>query len=104
YRYVGCWMETAPIKPNSPTLDGPYLAMPGLMRVEPCLEYCGFANNTFDPKRTGYRYAGLEFARECWCGDTLSGQTVRMEDTACDVPCDGDNTTACGGHLAITLY
>ncbi|OTA69486.1 hypothetical protein K449DRAFT_384427, partial [Hypoxylon sp. EC38] len=56
------------------------------MRVEPCLEYCGFANNTFDPGRKGYRYAGLEFARECWCGDTLSGQTIRMEDGACDVP------------------
>ncbi|KAI0148153.1 WSC domain-containing protein [Hypoxylon sp. NC0597] len=104
YKYVGCWSETAPMEPNLPALDGPYLTMPGLMRVEPCLEYCGFAKNRFDPEKKGYRYAGLEFAQECWCGDTLSDRSVRLEDSACNVPCDGANTTACGGHLAITLY
>ncbi|KAI1412635.1 WSC domain-containing protein [Hypoxylon sp. FL1857] len=104
YRYAGCWSETTPLPTHTRALDGPHLTVPGLMRVQPCLDYCGFARNKFSPDERGYRYAGLEFAQECWCGDTLSNYSSHLVDSACDVPCDGANTTVCGGHLAITLY
>ncbi|KAI1103317.1 hypothetical protein F4804DRAFT_333408 [Jackrogersella minutella] len=104
YKYVGCWSETTAIPPNSRALDGPYMTVPGLMQVKPCLEYCGFATNRFHPERKGYQYAGLEFSRECWCGDNLSIHSYHLMDYACDTACDGDNTTVCGGHLALTLY
>ncbi|KAI1142775.1 WSC domain-containing protein [Hypoxylon sp. FL0543] len=104
FRYAGCWSETVAVPPNVRALDGPYLVMPGLMTVKPCLEYCGFARNKFDPDKKGYRYAGLELSRECWCGDTLSNHSFQLVDSGCDAPCDGANTTVCGGLSAITLY
>ncbi|KAI0842871.1 WSC domain-containing protein [Hypoxylon sp. FL0890] len=104
YRYIGCWSDTNPAPPITRALNGPYLVMPGHMTVKPCLEYCSKVRNKFHPDKRGYRYAGLEFARECWCGDTLSNHSFPLADSACDMPCDGANKTACGGHLALTLY
>ncbi|KAI1390240.1 uncharacterized protein F4822DRAFT_230075 [Hypoxylon trugodes] len=106
YKYVGCWSETTPVTPEVHALEGPYLTVPGLMKVSACLGFCSMSHNKHDPtgEKKGYRYAGLEFSRECWCGDTLSEHSFHLVDSACDTPCDGANTTACGGHLALTLY
>lgn len=43
-------------------------------------------------------------SRECWCAQTLSGIAERLDDAACNYPCEGDNTTACGGSLKLSVY
>ena len=42
--------------------------------------------------------------RECWCAQTLSGIAEKLDDTACNYPCEGNNTTACGGSLKLSVY
>ncbi|KAI2466612.1 WSC domain-containing protein [Annulohypoxylon bovei var. microspora] len=104
YKYAGCWSETTEITPHERALDGVYLTVVGQMQVQPCINYCSRSYNRFHPEKKGWKYAGLEYARECWCGDHLSLKSLHLTDTACDTPCDGANSTVCGGHLALTLY
>lgn len=70
------------------------------MTVARCLEFCAWG----DKEHGAYRLAGLEYARECWCGDELNPFSVPLTDVACDMGCDGANTTACGGSLKLTVY
>ncbi|KAI1213961.1 uncharacterized protein F4807DRAFT_207104 [Annulohypoxylon truncatum] len=104
YHYAGCWSETTEFSPHTRALDGVYLTAIGQMQVKPCIDYCARSYNHFHPETKGWKYAGLEFARECWCGDSLSPRSLHLQESACDTPCDGANSTVCGGHLAITLY
>ncbi|KAI8954284.1 WSC domain-containing protein [Xylaria longipes] len=105
YTYAGCWNESAGL-PNTTglrALDGPTESLEGEMTVEICLAFCA-QGDTQQNHRAAYRLAGLEYSRECWCGDKLNPLTVRLDDAACDFPCDGANTTACGGALKLSLY
>ncbi|KAI0409608.1 WSC domain-containing protein [Xylaria palmicola] len=97
YAYVGCWNESAglPGTTGLRALDGASEVLPGAMTVGECLGFCA---------RGAYRLAGLEYARECWCGDELNIFSVPLADAACDNPCDGANATACGGSLKLSLY
>ncbi|KAI0460216.1 WSC domain-containing protein [Xylaria acuta] len=111
YTYAGCWNESAglPGTTGLRALDGASEVLEGEMTVGACLAFCarGDATRTRqrqDRKAAPYRLAGLEYARECWCGDELNPLVVRLEDAACDLPCDGANTTACGGALKLSLY
>ncbi|KAI8962728.1 hypothetical protein F5Y11DRAFT_181096 [Daldinia sp. FL1419] len=105
YKYVGCWSEVTLLNPDSHSLDGPFLTAPGLMNVHVCVDFCRHAaNKNKGGNQTGYHYAGLEFAYQCWCGDNLSKHSYHLIDDVCDLPCAGANTTVCGGHLALTLY
>ncbi|KAI1279129.1 WSC domain-containing protein [Xylaria sp. FL0933] len=98
YAYAGCWNETYGLAGTTGlrALDGASEVLPGEMTVEKCLDFCA--------RGTAYRLAGLEYSRECWCGDELNSLSVRLPDAACDTPCDGANSTACGGALRLTLY
>ncbi|KAI0383694.1 WSC domain-containing protein [Hypomontagnella monticulosa] len=104
YKYVGCYSETTPESPTHRALDGPFFTKTGSMTVETCIKFCTHAANGNRTTNVGWRFAGLEFARECWCGDHLNKHSYHLIDAVCDTPCDGANTTACGGHLALTLY
>ncbi|KAH8167660.1 hypothetical protein CIB48_g597 [Xylaria polymorpha] len=105
YTYAGCWNESAglPGTTGLRALDGANEVLEGEMTVEICLAFCARGDATQD-HRAAYRLAGLEYSRECWCGDKLNPLTVRLDDAACDLPCDGANTTACGGALKLSLY
>ncbi|RFU75285.1 carbohydrate-binding wsc [Trichoderma arundinaceum] len=100
YKYYGCYNETTQVPGSAETRalgGGIDESLPGEMTVPKCLAYCGNG-------ATEYRYAGLEWSRECWCAQTLSGIAEKLDDSACNYPCEGDNTTACGGSLKLTVY
>jgi hypothetical protein len=100
YEFYGCYNETTEIKGSAQTRalgDGINQAKEGEMTVPMCLSFCSNG-------RTEYRYAGLEYARECWCGQVLAGISEKLDDGECDLPCDGDNSTACGGRLKLSVY
>lgn len=100
YKYNGCYNETTQVPGSADTRalgGGIDESLPGQMTVPICLAFCGNGD-------TEYRYAGLEWSRECWCAQTLSGIAEKLDDTACNYPCEGDNTTACGGSLKLTVY
>ncbi|ORY31412.1 hypothetical protein BCR39DRAFT_92097 [Naematelia encephala] len=64
------------------------------------------ANNSPDMcvaacKDSGYNYAGLQFGKECYCGNTLAGPPTAPSQ--CDVQCaDGHNH--CGGPCRNNIW
>ncbi|EJT97083.1 WSC-domain-containing protein [Dacryopinax primogenitus] len=83
---LGCGLDEGPrILPNRYTN--------GAMTVEACVDIC--ATN-------GFTYAGLEWAQECWCGNTLD--TTRLGQYACDMPCQGDPSEFCGASSRLAVY
>ncbi|KAK4205305.1 WSC domain-containing protein, partial [Triangularia verruculosa] len=96
YLYHGCYTETTNIanSTNKRALDGgTNTVLPDTMTVEKCLGFCN-----------KYKFAGLEYSRECWCAQGLSGLSSKVDDKECDTPCDGNSTQACGGALRLTVY
>ncbi|RCI15606.1 hypothetical protein L249_3621, partial [Ophiocordyceps polyrhachis-furcata BCC 54312] len=70
----------------------------GNLTVEACLQRCG------DFK---YAAAGLQYGRECYCGDPANIQTVGakfVDDKQCNVPCTGNGSALCGGGGLLTTY
>ena len=41
--------------------------------------------------------------RECWCAQRLSAASAKLSDSECNLGCDGDAQTACGGALKLTV-
>ncbi|EQK98802.1 hypothetical protein G6O67_001524 [Ophiocordyceps sinensis] len=100
YTYHGCYNETTQVDGSDRSralADGINQVRRGQMTVPLCLGFC--ANG-----RTQYRYAGLEWSRECWCSQTLSGISAKLDDARCDFPCEGDQDTSCGGSLKLAVY
>lgn len=63
-----------------------------------CLEQCG---------NFGYMAAGLEYGRECYCGDPANIKTAgakTVDDKECTVPCPGDSSAICGGGSRLSTY
>ncbi|KAI0136605.1 WSC domain-containing protein [Xylariales sp. AK1849] len=101
YHYVGCYNETTDIPGTEDrrALDGGISEdLTGVMTVSACLDFC--AKN----QSTSYKYAGLEYSRQCWCANRLSSLSVQLDDADCDLACDGNKTSACGGALRLSLY
>ncbi|KAK3955564.1 WSC domain-containing protein [Pseudoneurospora amorphoporcata] len=65
------------------------------MTMTSCVQYCNTG---------GYRYAGLEFQSECYCGNTLNGDADEVDDSQCEELCSGDSEEFCGGPSRLSLY
>ncbi|KAL0934763.1 uncharacterized protein CTRU02_209354 [Colletotrichum truncatum] len=61
------------------------------MTAEKCAERC-----------QGYAYFGLEYSRECYCGDQLGGQTAPEKE--CGMLCMGSANQWCGGPDRLNVY
>jgi hypothetical protein len=62
-------------------------------------------------KCSKYNYAGVEYGRECWCGDKLdlAGNTgatpgKNVTDDKCSFECPGDKGVRCGAGGHMSLY
>jgi len=55
----------------------------------------------------GYMYGGMEYGRECYCGDasdlSAAGST-QMPESDCGTVCTGNATYYCGGGNRLSLY
>ncbi|KAF4617121.1 hypothetical protein D9613_006434 [Agrocybe pediades] len=49
-------------------------------------------------------FAGTEFSTQCFCDFNIQGTAMRLDDSACNLPCVGDSAFTCGGAGAITIY
>ncbi|KAK4131820.1 WSC-domain-containing protein [Trichocladium antarcticum] len=63
------------------------------MTVEACAAFCAGRR---------HKYFGLEYGRECYCGDDYSGAAVN--DSECSFACAGNSGQSCGGRLRLDLY
>ncbi|ROW11261.1 hypothetical protein VMCG_01283 [Cytospora schulzeri] len=100
YSYLGCYNETTDL-PNTngarALSDGKVWVGSGYMTAPMCLDFCGGGSGQV------YKFAGLEYSRECWCANFLNGLAARLDDSACALQCDGDTTQLCGGPLKLSL-
>jgi LysM repeat protein len=63
------------------------------MTVAMCATFC-----------SGYTYMGLEYGRECYCGNALMSGSTSTTDGRCSMVCDGNSTQICGGPYGLSLY
>lgn len=63
------------------------------MTVEVCMAEC---------KGNGFRYAGLEYYGECYCGNAVNGLSI--DESQCNFPCTGNKSEVCGGGNIISVY
>ncbi|AEO60823.1 carbohydrate-binding WSC domain protein [Thermothelomyces thermophilus ATCC 42464] len=101
FRFVGCAPE------ERWTDDGAFRTLPDAtessddMTNQRCVAFCA---------ERGFRYAGTEWRRECWCGDEVAPTrrpATTLESLArCDdgYLCTGDPAQNCGGDAWLSLY
>ena len=66
------------------------------MTIASCIAHCA---------ERGHSMAGLEYARECYCGSTfVNGGGATLTDDKCNMACTGDSSRACGGPDALTVF
>ncbi|KAF7897095.1 hypothetical protein EAF00_005323 [Botryotinia globosa] len=87
--YAGCFID--PSSPNALLFRTDLNSQN--MTVEICVDFC---------KGNGYKYAGLEYYGECFCGASVGGPQTSESD--CSFPCTGDNTESCGGNDILSVY
>ncbi|KAK0733413.1 WSC domain-containing protein [Lasiosphaeria miniovina] len=99
FSYIGCYNETTDLAGtagNRALYGGTNEVLPGNMTVQTCQAFCRASGSV-------YKFAGLEYARECWCASQLSSLSKQFPDSACNLTCEGDATQICGGSLKITV-
>lgn len=90
---MGCFAEVPDnIEPNR-LLNNVYTD--SALTAESCLAFAA-AN--------GYKYAGLEYAQECWYGNTLNPGGVVSPWASCTSICKGNKYEYCGSGLEMVLY
>ena len=69
----------------------------GNMTVEGCVAACNAAK---------FILAGVEYAGECWCDNTLNygGGPAPDGNVGCDMPCKGNAQEMCGGPNRLDMY
>ncbi|KAI0367419.1 WSC-domain-containing protein [Pilatotrama ljubarskyi] len=66
------------------------------MTIGSCIAHCA---------ARGHTMAGLEYARECYCGSSfVNGGGAPLADAKCDMACTGDSTKVCGGPMALSVF
>jgi len=93
FTYSGCFSDT---KSGTRVLSGVTFANVGEHAVSntKCTAYCGAA---------GYSLAGTEYGGQCFCGNELVGSAA-LNESRCEMPCEGDAKETCGGSLALSVY
>ncbi|POR36124.1 Xylosyltransferase oxt [Tolypocladium paradoxum] len=90
--YLGCFQDAI-----NRTLVGskPLDYLRGDMSNSTCIEHC---------TSKGYSFAGTEWGKECWCGHSIRDDGVRLPESFCDTPCQGAESSCCGGSWAISVF
>eukprot|EP00904_Undaria_pinnatifida_P008999 jgi/Undpi1/5229/HiC_scaffold_2.g00511.m1 len=90
-KYIGCYGDA-----TASAMDGEEIyAESSAMTNELCIAYCA---------EKGHAYAGTTNSEECWCGDAGYDIDGKISDSLCSNACTGDETQACGGHSALSVY
>lgn len=94
-KYQGCWVDASS--------DASGHALPNLvmssnsLTIVSCTSACSSA---------GYVISGMLNGNQCFCGNSLSSQSVRVVDKGCETNCPGDSTGTenCGGPSRLSLW
>ncbi|TQV95128.1 Pyrrolo-quinoline quinone [Cordyceps javanica] len=84
----GCWTEAT----NQRALSDRTYA-DDKMTLESCATFC-----------KDYTYFGVEYGRECYCGNKLNDGSVQAKQADCSFTCPGDGSEYCGAGNRLELY
>ncbi|KAK1487356.1 WSC domain-containing protein [Colletotrichum tamarilloi] len=90
YKFLGCQTEGS----NTRALTGAFTAA-DTMTVEACATFCSAGN---------WQYMGVEYARECFCGNTTNAGSLPAALTDCNMVCKGNALQYCGSGGRLDLY
>ncbi|KAH7308553.1 WSC domain-containing protein [Stachybotrys elegans] len=90
YRSIGCYTEatTGRALPNMVSTNN-------IRTVAACINACGKLN---------YKYIGLEYGGECWCGNAFGVGANSTLISQCGMTCRENNTEYCGGSQRLNVY
>jgi hypothetical protein len=93
WSYSGCFSDTLT---GTRVLSGITFANVGQHAVTntKCVAYC---------ENAGFSMAGTEYGGQCFCGNELVGSSS-IDESSCDMACEGDGSQTCGGSLALSVY
>ena len=60
--------------------------------------------NTCGEKCQNYKYIGLQYRGECWCGNTHESKYEQKSENDCNMNCKINNGEKCGGSWRNTVY
>ncbi|KAF1360847.1 heme peroxidase, partial [Lizonia empirigonia] len=86
--FQGCYTD-----PTSSRALAPAELKDDEMTVEKCAAFCN-----------PYKFFGLEYGRECYCGNVQNAASVSASASDCNMPCSGDSTQTCGAGQRLSLY
>lgn len=90
YTFFNCVVDTANPRPLGT------LQANDNMTVDACLQMA---------EASGYKFAGLEYARECWMGNTVVGLPANASSMAdCNMVCKGNVGELCGAGSRLAMY
>ncbi|KAH7030703.1 uncharacterized protein B0I36DRAFT_288299 [Microdochium trichocladiopsis] len=94
WRYLACGIDGGSLPGR--TLSGASYAKSD-NTVEKCIDFC---------QGKGFRYAGVEYKSECFCGNNLASNRLPKEGSlgACNNRCSGNSKQFCGGYGYIGIY
>ena len=90
YAYQGCYQEVP-----GRLLPGPNYSNTTANTVEMCVGFC---------QGKGYAVAGLEYARQCFCGNVLPTSAVSVPSAQCNMLCTGNAKEYCGAGNLLNVY
>ncbi|KAK2823875.1 hypothetical protein FQN49_007533 [Arthroderma sp. PD_2] len=88
YTFEGCYTDST----ESRTLTGSAFVDDD-MTVKACSSLC-----------KGYQFFGLEYGRECYCGNSRSEGSMEVSESECKEPCGGDSSESCGASYRVSIY
>ncbi|KAI4843157.1 hypothetical protein E4T44_06211, partial [Aureobasidium sp. EXF-8845] len=89
YYFSGCHSEST----SGHALSGPSYSDGKNMTLENCAAFCN-----------GYKYFGVEYAAECYCGSYFGAGSTTVSDNTCNMLCTGNSLELCGAGGALSVY
>lgn len=88
---LGCYRD----EKDSRLLAGYFTSFKTSNSPSGCIELC---------LQSGYPYAGVQYARECFCGFDAPPSSAKLPDSSCNMKCVGNAKEICGGFYAMNVY
>jgi protein xylosyltransferase len=89
--HLGCYKDSF----DERLLEGGMVRFRESNSAATCVNHCA---------SLGYRFAGAQYAIECFCGNTKPPDSFRVGDSLCDRNCPNQPSRQCGGYLTMNVY
>ncbi|KAF8259546.1 copper radical oxidase [Lactarius quietus] len=92
YKSLGCYTDNVN---GQRALQAASYTSNTAMTVESCVAYCSASN---------YIYAGVEYASQCFCGNTITQGSTGVTLSECNMLCTGNSSEYCGAGNLLNMY